>query len=199
MLLSLHNSLRAIFVLIGLSASGPAAAITVFLDPVTQDVTAPAKASIGLHVSGLGNGVAPSLGAFDIGIAFDPAVLMFDDVVFGTFLGDEAGGEAFSGFDDSVAGTVSVDVVSALFDFELDAGQPDAFLLATLEFAPVSGSGTSAVGIASVLLSDPEANILTNVMISSSSEVTVVPEPSSGLLLGAGLLGLLRLRRRSRA
>jgi hypothetical protein len=44
--------------------------------------------SVEVVVSELGDGAAPSLGSFDGDVTFDPGLLTYDDVAFGSELGD---------------------------------------------------------------------------------------------------------------
>ena len=94
------------------------------------------------------------------------------------------------------AGSVSLDEISFLFDFELDALQPESFTLATLSFTGDNG-GTSALGFGTVDLSDaafPASSLTVDQMVGASVTVAssgVVPEPSTWLLFGTGMIGLL--------
>ncbi|MGH9460678.1 MAG: hypothetical protein ACRD1X_05645, partial [Vicinamibacteria bacterium] len=58
-----------------------------FVTPV-QSLSLGDAASVDIFVSGLGNGTALSLGAFDLDVAFDPAILVPVSVTFASFLGD---------------------------------------------------------------------------------------------------------------
>ena len=60
---------------------------------VTWGLDAPSVVEVGMKldvdiiISSLGAGIAPSLGAFDLDIGFDPAILSPVDVSFGPLLG----------------------------------------------------------------------------------------------------------------
>jgi hypothetical protein len=67
---------------------GQASAVTLSLEPSSQDVGLGGTASVDLVISGMGDTGAPSLGAFLTEITFDPAILAFSGVDYGPFLGD---------------------------------------------------------------------------------------------------------------
>jgi hypothetical protein len=89
------------------------------------------------------------------------------------------------------AGILRLGEVSGLFDF---SGQPDAFVLASASFAPLS-RGTSPLTLSDIDLSDDLAGSL-QVGAVGNARVSV-PVPGGLLLLpiGLGLLGVQRLRR----
>ena len=99
-----------------------------------------------LNISGLGEFAAPSLGAFLVEVTFDDSLLTVDSVSYGLLLGDT---DPFAFETDILttvgAGSVSLDEISFLFDFELDALQPESFTLATLSFTG-DNAGISALG-----------------------------------------------------
>lgn len=172
----------------GLLAGAPAAgtAVTLELVPAAATVTAGEMIDVDVLVSGLGAGVAPSVGAFDLDVSFDPMIFTLVDVVFGPFLGTPPV-EALTSFDVAVAGIVDLAEVSLLSAAELDALQPASFVLATLSFtAQADGSGLfQLAGRQSV--EDPFGN---NLLVSA---------PATIALLAVGLLGLGAVGRRPEA
>jgi hypothetical protein len=58
-----------------LLVSLPMQAITLSVNPVTQTVMAGSSFDVALTISGLGNGIAPSISAFDLDVGYDPTVL----------------------------------------------------------------------------------------------------------------------------
>lgn len=97
------------------------------------------------------------------------------------------------------AGSVSLDEASFLLDVKLDALQSDNFTLATLSFSG-NNVGATTLGFGPVDLSDAAfpANTLlvdtfntTSVTVESSTQQPVIPEPSTILFLGTGLVGLM--------
>lgn len=163
-------------------------AVSIAFVPAAQVVLGGTPVDVGLAISGLGDHTAPSLGAFDLTISFDPARLSFSTVVFDTFLGTPDTDFTLLGsnsletsifVDDTVAGVVRLVEVSLLFDFELEALQPASFPLATLTFAPLA-PGTGLLTITRQTLGD-----------AAGAPLHVVPEPGTFLLFGAGLIGLI--------
>lgn len=134
---------RGFCVFLGLAGAGSllgvsATATTLSLDPVSTTVSVGADFEVAVVISGLGNGVAPSLGAYDLTIGFDPSVLAFGTVSFGDptwgdVLGPVLGSITGSALDAS-GGTVNLFGVSLDSPAEVDALQPDQFILATLRF-----------------------------------------------------------------
>jgi hypothetical protein len=88
-------------------------------------------------------------------------------------------------------GTVNLSVVSWLFDF---SGQSNDFVLATLSFDG-DESAMAGINLSYIDLSDEFGDAIPYAV--NGTGINVVPEPSAILLLGAGLLGLAGLRRRS--
>jgi hypothetical protein len=143
-------------------------------------------------ISGLGDFTPPSVGAFDLDVSFDPALLSPTDVTFGPFLGDPAFLEALTDFQ-FFPGVVDLAEVSLLLTVELDALQPESFTLATLTFNPL-GVGTSPLIFFQVIVDDPFGGKLD--IVPGEGSVTITPEPSTLLLLGSGVMGLALWRRR---
>jgi hypothetical protein len=176
---------------------GPAStaeSITIGFEPLVQQTTGgPVK--IDLVASDLGAFMHPSLGAFDLTIDFDPAIISLTDTTFGSFLGNPGAGEAF--VQATIVGSHSVNLVglSFLMPTELNARQPDAFALATLVFSPI------ALGESALLL---EVNALSNELGESFSfvktedgKIQSIPEPPVLFVVGGGLIWMAaRLRTR---
>lgn len=141
--------------------------------------------SVDVNISGLNAGGAPTLGAFSFDLFFDNSILDFSSVVFGNSLGI-AGIEAITGFDTPTAGVVSLFEVSLLSTPDLDAFQSSIFTLATLTFK-ANALGTSPLGLGNIVLSNADGNSLGE---------NVVPEPSTILLLGIGLVVLVVFRKK---
>lgn len=181
--------------------AGHSFAVSLSLDPVSQQINLSDFFNLNLNISGLGNYQPPSLGAFDLGIIFDPGILSFSSVNFGPFLGDLSIGEADANIDTSIPGVIGLDETSWLYTFELDALQADSFTLATLTFQGI-GLGTSLICIdgSSVNLSDGVGQDLPLSYYGiTDAGVTVnnpVPEPSTVILFFLGLVGLVGLQKK---
>src|SRR6185295_6688986 len=67
--------------------SSAVAAINISLEPTPQTINVGDPATMDLVVSGLGNLSAPSLGAFDFDLSYNPAIISAVSLTFGTDLG----------------------------------------------------------------------------------------------------------------
>jgi len=165
--------------------SAPAAhAVTIEITP--DDVTA----SIGdpvivdVNVDGLGDFAPDSLGALSVFLTYDDTVLDLVSVAFTDLMGDQVPFESFTDFFDT-PGSLGLAIISLLTPGELDAIQPSAFTVATVEFQAI-GDGPANLGLEDIILSDGFGEEL---------GTEPVPEPSTYLMFGLGLAGLAGLRR----
>lgn len=180
-----------------LIASPASRAVTIDFVPAAQSVSPGGTAQVDIVVGGLGDGVAPSLGSFDIDVGFDAGVLSLASVALGGDLGDPASileTDAGSGL--LGAGLLDVFVISFLFDFELDALQSDRVVLATMVFDAI-GVGVSPLSLPQVILGDALGAPLALAGAAGSGSIAVrqasVPEPGALALLGAAF-GMLLVR-----
>ena len=193
------NFLKSLTTTALLLSSSLSAAVELSILPSAVTVQQGNSVSVDLVASDLGSFSAPSLGAFLVEIAFDDAILDFDSLVYGGFLGNPSNPLETSIVTTTGVGFVSLDEFSFLFDFELDALQPDSFTLATLTFSG-QAVGASALSIGTVDLSDAVGNTLTPTALNAGSiQVTSaneVPVPATAtLILPFALLLASRFRR----
>ena len=197
-----------------------AQAITIGFEPVWQDVMSGDTAVVDLVIFGLGDGVSPSLGSFDIDVTFESSILaldttdvdmdsVIDSVVLdptpnliggGTQLDIFGLGGNFVSAGLISPGVLNISDVSLDFPLYLKDYQADTFTLATLTFDTI-GLGLSSLGLANVILGDEYWNPLAAVLNTASVNVNSnpVPEPTTMLLFGIGLAGLAALRRKKEA
>ncbi len=143
-------------------------------------------------------GQPPSLGAYSIAVSYDPTILSDIGIIsFFGFLGYDTGDSVTS--ESHVPGSVVLEETSLLNVPDLQALQFDehSFPLAILIFTGLN-PGTSPLTFAAAALSDENGSTLSPVEL-INSQVGVVPEPSTLLLLTTGTAGLLWQRRKARA
>lgn len=183
------------------ASGGASAGISLSLTPRTQTITAGSLVTMDLRIDGLGSGVAPSLGTYDLDVTFNPSILSFISATFGDgVLGNQLD---LSGLGNVSALTPSTGVVN-LFELSLDTAgdlntlQADAFVLASLSFSGLSG-GTSPLGLSVNVLGDADGAPLAASLSTGSVVVTpstAIPEPATYALMLAGfaLTGTARKR-----
>jgi hypothetical protein len=179
--------------LLALLGTDPARAVGISLVlPGGTEVTVGEQVSIEVVVSELGDGVAPTLGSFDGDVTFDPGLLTYDDVAFGLELGEPVT-EALVSVD-VVGGVLTGTAVSLLSPAELDALQGSSVTLGTIFFT-ASGLGSGQIEVTRAQLSDAFGAPLAIDWL-GSSPITVIPEPTTALLVACGLVGMAIRRRR---
>jgi hypothetical protein len=156
------------------------ATILLSLVPPAAIVATGNTVNVNVSISGLGN--PPSVGAFDLDVGFNPAVLSPTAVTFGSFLGDPLLFEALTAFDFTTPGVVEFAEVSLLSPSELNARQSSSFLLATLSFVAISNGTSPFTFVGTPRVDDAFGNKLG------------IPEPATAFLLGVGIIALLIIR-----
>ena len=185
-----------------LSAVTLNAAILLSISPQSQTDPIGSAVQVQVAVSGLGHNAAPSLGAYDFNIAFNPAVLSFSSLTFGDSIkGDQLDLShigSISGFSIPATGQVEVFEISLDAATLLDSSQADSFILTTLQFTTVTAGSSSLLPSANSV-SDSQGSSLNTVLQPARIIVTATPEPSTFALfsLALGCLIWRRARRNS--
>lgn len=165
--------------------------------PSAQVVTVGDAFSVGIQISGLSPRLwrlgPPSLGAFDLDVTFNPAILSLSNVVFGDpKRGDQLallGFGSITGSDPNV-GTVNLFEVSLDPTRVLNWFQAPKFTLATLYF-DTTAVGYSEFELSQYLLGDAYGSPIIPARVGDGHvHVAPVPEPATILLLSSGLTGL---------
>ena len=102
------------------------------LIPGSMNVNAGSNIDVGVYISQL-DGASPTVGAFDLDVAFDNSLLLPTAVTFGDYLGDASLFEVLTDVK-FLPGVVDLAAVSLLSSATLESTQPTSFLLATLSF-----------------------------------------------------------------
>ncbi len=176
--------------------TGPAHSITIDVLPDFQEVDVGTSVSVDITISGLGDTTAPSLSSFDLDINYDPTRLFFPGVG-GVSFGDQLdlfGLGSIRVIDGSTADIVNLFELSFDLTDDLNNLQLPSFTLATLTFDTI-GAGTSALTVAINALVDANGDPLTADMQGAAINaiaVNAVPEPTTALLMLAGLATLLQ-------
>jgi hypothetical protein len=198
--------------LAALAAAAPAAAIPITLatvPPTPATLVPGSSVFVEISVSGLAPPPdAPSLTSFELDLAFSDAVVDFVDLTFGVFLGATTctpstftpSCDAFAEFSHAAgSGVVELGEATLLDPALVNANQPAAGVLATLEFLAVA-EGTTTLSFTQLglggTISGTQEGSLSGTGGTLFLEV-VAPEPGAvgPLLLGLGALGALRFPR----
>lgn len=168
-------------------------AATISVNPTAQTQTVGSPTTISLLITGLGAGTAPSLGTFDIDIAFDPVLLSFVTATFGNQL-DILG---LGSLQITTPGTGTVNLFELSLDTvdDLNNLQAGSFTLAMLTFDTIA-VGTSALNLTVNALGDADGQAISSILENGTLTIedtagNPIPEPSYALPIGSLLLLLL--------
>jgi hypothetical protein len=160
-----------------------------FLPTGTYVPAVGSSAQINVFASGFGKKVAPSLSAFDLEVAFDPALVSLDpsSVVIDPFNQLNFDGFALTGFDAPSPGVLHIFEVSIDTSDSLNTLQDGNFLLARFELTMIA-EGISPLHFQNVVLGDAYGQEISAQLVDGSIQT---PEPTSFSLMCFGLAGLV--------
>lgn len=190
------KSVAATCLVTGMLGAVSANAAYVNVVPVTSIVDAGSNVQVDFVVGDLTDNTAPSLGAYDLNVVFDAALLQYTGISWGNQL-DLLQLGSLAMVDDSAAAGGQLNVFEVSYDeiATLDAQQSGSFTLFSLFFTALA-VGESQIDVDVLSLGDAEGNALAADQVSGAG-VTVVPVPAALPLLVSGLALLAgRVRRR---
>lgn len=181
--------------LICLAAAVPVHATIVSIAPSTTSALVGQSLLVEVNVANLVDGAAPSLSGFDITLNFDPGVLGFAGITFGSGLDVLGSGDNLQ---ESIVGANSVNAFELSLDTvdDLNNLQLGAFTLFTVAFDAIA-EGTSELSLTLNSLADAAAIEIDAQTLGASINVAPVPLPAAVWLFlgGIGLVGTLARRR----
>lgn len=182
-----------------------AQASTLLLMPSSYTVDVGDPVDVDIVIVGLGFRSAPSLGAFDFDLAFDPTVLNplgMPAVSFGTGLDLGIAG-SIQGAAPTAPGVINMFEVSLESLFNLESNQADFFTLATVSFTALA-PGASLLTLNNVVLADGIGDRMDALVMDARINVrdlapAPVPLPASLPLLAVAFAGVIALGRRRKS
>jgi len=189
-----------IAILVLVPGLGYALPLTIEVTPSSSVVTLGHQITVGLRISGLGSGSAPSLSEFDLDLGFDLSKLSFVSANYGDpVLGDQLDLAGFGASQLTTPNLSSVNLFELSFDSvsDLDNLQADQFIMVSVTFDTLAlGGGNFALALNS--LADASGGSLTGstTLTNGSFTITAVPAPPTLTLVVAGIMGLMTSHRK---
>lgn len=193
------QQLRKFFVSLALLLSVDSYAVSIDLIANKTAVNIGDSVEVAVRISGLDDASAPSIGVYDLNFQFDNSLFSVDSISWGdSTKGNQLDLSGFGSLQDTTSGSGRLNLFELSFDDALDLNnlQAGEFTLFSVLLNTLA-AGTGNFSLITNSLGDAYGSELfvdrvndTHVNVASVS----VPEPSSILLLLAGLIVLVSLR-----
>lgn len=184
----MKKSLILLIAICFLALTGQAMAYSISLTPASQTIGMGETAATSVNLSITGQ---EQLFGFNFGLTFDPGILNFKNLSFGSALSDY-----LTGFTPPSAGSPGLVTFDGALDLFSTTGLSEGtYTLANLFFdGSGAGAGTQTLS-GDVLDMAPESRL---VPLNAAADVTVTPVPEPGImvLFGVSMAGLAAFRRK---
>lgn len=154
------------------------------VNPSSSEVYVGNQFNVDLLISDLG--INEDVSLFDFDLVYDPSIIQFLNYSLSDNLGNISGGDAFDFGGLTAPGQLNLSSLSLLTDLGL---QPNAFKLATVTFKGIA-EGFSSLSIGGEKLLGDALGVPT-AFTTRDGGVNSVPESSTGMLFGFGLISLV--------